>query len=76
MSLAPSPERLEDIQEQLPSTVLLQTGHRGFGVFAAAQIRRGSLVGTYGGIVLPNMSMCDQSNTLKLTTAKDSEYVH
>lgn len=73
MRLHPKPEKLEDIKQRLPSTVLLQTGNRGFGVYAAAAIRKGELVATYGGIVLPNIAMCDQSNTLKLSSAKDSQ---
>ena len=57
---------LEELRKELASTVLTQTRRTGFGIFAAESIRKGDKVGTYGGIVLPNTSLCDGSNTLKL----------
>lgn len=66
---------LEGVGEKLVATVLQQTGERGFGLFAAQRIRKGDLVATYGGIVMPDDTMTDQSNTMKLYARASSGYV-
>ena len=65
---------IQELQDALYTTVIRQTGVKGFGLFAAEAIPRDALVATYGGVVLPDAEMCDSMNTLKLVRKKAYRY--